>query len=268
MMANSFQVHVLASGSKGNAVLVRAGKTSILVDAGISSKRLVAGLAKAGVKPGELTGIFVTHEHKDHVAGLPVFSRRAAVPIFAREKTWLAMDCRRLIERSVCRLLPETELRIGDIQLRPFFVSHDAAEPVGFEFFYRDKKCVLATDLGFVDSNVKQALAGSEVVLVESNHDVQLLRDGNYPRFLKERIRGSRGHLSNADTAALLADIVGSDYTEVFLLHLSQENNRPQLAQETVRDLLQARGVWSRVSLQVASQDVMVSNCEREMDVI
>ncbi len=249
-------------------MLLEAGKTSILIDAGISARRIVAGLAKAGLKPGDLSGIFVTHEHTDHVAGLPVFSRRAAVPVFTREKTWQAMDAFRAMERTLCRLLPEGDIKIGELTVRPFPVSHDAADPVGFEFFYRSSKCALATDLGFADSRVKQALSGSNLLILEANHDPQMLSEGGYPRFLKERIRGSRGHLSNQAAGILLSEVVEQPETEVFLVHLSQENNRPSLAERTVNNFLANKGILHKTILKLASQDELVSNCKVGVDVV
>ncbi len=263
-----FNVHILASGSKGNSLLLRAGNTSILIDAGISARRITAGLAKAGVRPEQLSAILVTHEHNDHVSGLPVFSRRACAPIFTREKTWLSMEGFRSIERSYCRLLPEGDIKIGDITVRPFSVPHDAADPVGFEFFFRESKCSLATDLGFAGSRVKEALSGSGLIILEANHDAKMLSEGGYPRFLQERIRGSRGHLSNMDAGMLLADVVDQPEVEVFLVHLSQENNRPALAEEAVSGFLAKKGLLHRACLKLASQDTQISNCNEESDII
>lgn len=266
MINKYFKVHVLASGSKGNSILVQAGGTSILIDAGISSRQIVGKLAQLGVKPHELDGVFVTHEHKDHVGGLPVFSKRAQVPIFAREKTWLAMDCIRQIERTYCRLLPITKLNVGDFLIKPFFISHDAVEPVGFSFFYKDQKCSFATDLGCYNQEIKEAIADSDVLILEANHDEQMLKEGSYPRFLKERIKSEQGHLSNLQAGTLLAEIVEKKMIDVFLAHLSQENNRPSLAEKTVNGILSAKGKIDKVTLYVASQIQMVSNCKKEVE--
>ena len=268
MIDKYFKVHVLASGSKGNSILVQAGNTSLLIDAGISSRQIAGKLGQLGVRPDDLSGVFITHEHRDHINGLPVFAKRAQVPIFTREKTWLAMDCIRQIEKSFCRLLPLTEMSIGDIVVKPFFISHDAAEPIGFSFFYKQQKCSLATDLGFVSADVKKALADSDVIILEANHDPKMLNEGRYPRFLKERIRSKHGHLSNIDAGMLLAEIVESKETEVFLAHLSQENNRPTLAYKTVSDILANESKLDKVCLYMASQIEIVSNCKKASEVI
>lgn len=268
MLNKHFKVHTLASGSKGNCILLQAGSTSILIDAGISSRQIVGKLGQLGVKPHELSGVFITHEHKDHINGLPVFAKRAQVPIFTREKTWLAMDCIKQIERSFCRLLPLTQMTIGDIIVKPFFISHDAAEPVGFSFFYKKEKCSLATDLGFVSDDVKKVVADSDVLILEANHDLKMLNEGSYPRFLKERIKGKQGHLSNLDAGNLLAQIVDKKLTDVFLAHLSQENNRPTLAKKTVNDILANENKLDKVNLYLSSQIEIVSNCKKESEVI
>lgn len=268
MINKHFKVHMLASGSKGNSILVQAGSTSILIDAGISSRQIVGKLGQLGVKPNDLSGVFITHEHRDHVGGLPVFAKRAQVPVFTREKTWLAMDCIRQIERSFCRLLPLNEITIGDIVVKPFFISHDATEPIGFSFFYKKEKCSLATDLGFVSTDVKEALAGSDVIILEANHDLKMLNEGRYPRFLKERIKSKHGHLSNSDAGKLLTEIVDKKRTEIFLAHLSQENNRPTLALQTVSDILANEDKLDKVSIYLASQIEIVSNCKKESEVI
>ncbi|MDR2006535.1 MAG: MBL fold metallo-hydrolase [Acidaminococcales bacterium] len=267
MTGDSFRVHVLASGSKGNAVLIGAGRTTIMIDAGISARRLDRELGKLGLRAGDLSGIFITHEHTDHVKGLPVFVEKSQVQVFAREETWLALEGLRKIHSGCRRLLPMQESAVGDLSIRPFAVSHDAAAPVGFNIFYRRRKCSLATDLGFAGEEVKAALSGSDVLIIEANHDEKMLASGCYPPAMKKRISGGQGHLSNAQAGRLLAEVYGGKKTQVFLAHLSQENNRPELAQKTVADILAARGAVGAISIYVTSQDGLVSNCGRESDV-
>ncbi|MDR3349424.1 MAG: MBL fold metallo-hydrolase [Acidaminococcales bacterium] len=266
MMGDSFRVHVLASGSKGNAVLVGAGRTTIMIDAGISARRLERELGGLGLGARDLAGIFITHEHTDHVKGLPAFAEKSQVQVFAREETWLALEGLRKIPPGCRRLLPMRETAVGDLCVRPFAVSHDAAAPVGFNIFYRSRKCSLATDLGFAGEEVKAALSGSDVFIVEANHDEKMLAGGSYPPAMKKRIGGGKGHLSNTQAGRLLAEVCGGKTTQVFLAHLSRENNRPELAQKTVADILAGRGA-AGASIYVTSQEVLVSNYGRESDV-
>ena len=256
---SKFRVCILASGSKGNATLLQAGDTSILVDAGISARRIKKGLERVGVQPSQLAGIFITHEHRDHIDGLSVFCQYNKIPVFANEETWLAVGFLGKVESRQRRMLPDNMFKVGDISLQSFPVAHDAARPVGFSFFYRDSKCTFATDLGHVDAKVKEAFAGSDTIIVEANHDRQMLKEGKYPHYLKARISGPKGHLSNEDAGALLAEVC-SKHTEVFLAHLSKENNCPLLAEKTVRDILQQKGAQERTKIYVANQEEIVSN--------
>lgn len=258
---SNFKIHILASGSKGNATLIQAGATSFLIDAGISARKIKNGLAKIGLKASELDGIFITHEHTDHINGLPVFARQAGVPVFANEETWFASGCLSRIESRLRRMLPDSMFTVGEISLQTFSIPHDAAAPVGFNFFYKDQKCTLATDLGHADSKIKAALAGSDAIVLEANHDVKLLAQGRYPYYLKQRISGRHGHLSNKDAGELLCDIVGTKPTQIFLAHLSQENNCPSVARNTVADILAQKGLLPKTDIYVASQDELVSNC-------
>jgi phosphoribosyl 1,2-cyclic phosphodiesterase len=197
------------------------------------------------------------------VRGLSAFVEKSQVPVFAREETWLALAGLNRVRSDCRRLLPMRESAVGDLFVRPFAVSHDAAAPVGFNIFYKSWKCSLATDLGFADGEVKTAIAGSDVFIVEANHDEKMLASGSYPPAMKKRIGGGKGHLSNAQAGRLLAAVCGGKRTEVFLAHLSQENNRPELAQKTVADILSAHGAAGSTSIYVTSQDGLVSNCVR-----
>ncbi len=251
MSNDGFSVSVLASGSKGNSLLVQAGDTNVLVDVGISYKKIDKALGNLGLKAQDLSAVFITHEHTDHISGLLNFNKVARVPIFAREKTWYAVPFLREIDRSCCRLLGKNDMIIGALTVRSFSVCHDAAEPVGFNFFYNEQKCTLLTDLGFADSNIKNACRDSDVIVLEANHDLDMLNCGRYPRFLKDRIRGSRGHLSNNDAGFLLGDIAGKKKMKAYLVHLSEENNNPNLAFNTVNDILAAKGLEDSVEIVV-----------------
>ena len=238
----SAQVHVLASGSTGNATYVALGGAKVLVDAGISARRIQKGLESIGVAVSELDAVVLTHEHRDHVLGLGTLTRRHGVPVYARPAAWQAMKGKDKMEASCCRDLPE-RLHIGGVDIHTFPISHDAADPVGFNFFHHDVKCSVATDLGFATETVVRALAYSDILVLEANHDVNMLEGGSYPWHLKQRILSNRGHLSNDAAAWLLAKLPKKKQTEVFLAHLRQENNRPQLALETVETILRSQSV-------------------------
>lgn len=261
-MRTSFEVAVLASGSKGNATLIKVGKTAFLVDAGISCKRITERLKFCGVEPQDLAGILITHEHIDHVSGLPVLSRKYKLPIYANEKTWQAMPKRNDIERICCRLLPQ-KMVVGGVSINSFAISHDAASPVGFVFQYNEEKCTYLTDSGFVNDTIKQAAADADVMILEANHDETMLLEGSYPRDLKARILGSRGHLSNTTAGMLLAQMAKKPQ-EVFLAHLSQENNKPELALATVQNILQQAKGSEQTEIYVAAQDAVVQNIFEE----
>lgn len=238
------QIHVLASGSTGNATLIRMAGANILVDAGISCRRIKNALAAVGTAVEDLDAVLVTHEHRDHVAGLPTLSRKYRLPIYARPAAWQAMDNDGIgaCVAGECRRDLPASLDIGKLKIEPFSLSHDAADPVGFSFYHSHQKCSLATDLGFVTDTVKKGLALADALVLEANHDVDMLKQGKYPWFLKQRILGNRGHLANTDAGWTLARLPRKSHCHVFLAHLSQENNRPELAEATVAGILGEQG--------------------------
>ena len=238
----SMQLHILASGSTGNAIFIELGGAKFLVDAGISARRVEKGLRGVGVDPSELDAILITHEHSDHVSGLPVFTRKFKVPAFTRRRTWDAFQPAHHVEQEFQRELG-SRLEIGGVCVEPFAISHDAAEPVGYSFRHGDMKCVVATDMGCVSERVERDIAFADVMVFESNHDVAMLRNGPYPEYLKKRILGNRGHLSNLDTGRCLARMGKKNGLHVFLAHLSQRNNCPELALSTVEQVLDQHGV-------------------------
>ena len=235
------QLHILASGSTGNAIFLEIGGAKILVDAGISARRIEKGLRAVGVEPAALDAILVTHEHSDHVSGLPVFTRKFKAPVYARRRTWDAFQPTHYVEADYRRELG-TRLDIGGVRIEPFAISHDAAEPVGYSICCGDLKCVVATDMGCVSERVEQDIAFADVMVFESNHDVAMLRSGPYPEYLKKRILGTRGHLSNLETGRCLARMGKKSGMHVFLAHLSQHNNCPELALSTVEKVLEQQG--------------------------
>ncbi|SMD10433.1 MBL fold metallo-hydrolase [Sporomusa malonica] len=235
------QIQVLASGSTGNAIFIEIDNTKLLVDAGISARRIKQSLDNIGTKVEDLDGVFITHEHRDHVSGLQTLLKKYRLPAYARPDTWQSMYCRTSLPDECCKTLPDS-LDIGKVKVEPFSISHDAADPVGFRLQAGNTKVCVATDLGFVTPTVKDALALSDVLVLESNHDVDMLKNGSYPWHLKKRIMSNRGHLANTDAGWALARLNRKAHTHVFLAHMSQENNRPELAEETVGAILTDQG--------------------------
>ena len=258
-MINSFEVDVLASGSKGNATLIKAGNTAILIDAGISCKRIVLGLADCGLEPQDLSGILITHEHTDHVSGLAVLSKKIPdVPIFANEKTWGQLAIRKLLTNTQRRVFPRGCV-LGNIRVESFKVPHDAVDTVGYKLFYKNDKCTYLTDCGYITKECEQAVEGSRTLILEANHDETLLRNGPYPKYLQDRIAGQGGHLSNTTAGKFLAKL-DSRPEEVFLAHLSQQNNTRAIALKTVQEILTNAKENQNIKIYVASQQQLVSN--------
>lgn len=235
----------LSSGSSGNCQYIETGNTKILVDGGFSGKKIEGLLNSIDVCPKELDGIFVTHEHSDHVRGVGVLSRRYNIPIYANEKTWIGMEksIGKISDENTKIFISERDLNIKDLGIHPIRISHDAGEPVGYIIYYKDKKISIVTDTGWVSEGNKEKIKGSNLYLMESNHDVDMLWEGSYPLFLKERVLGRRGHLSNEDAGRVLGDVITGTGEIVLLGHLSGENNKPELAHRAVSKAIGNRGV-------------------------
>lgn len=228
-------VHSIASGSEGNSLLVSAGGTHILVDAGISARRITTALLSLGLTPGDIAGVLVTHEHSDHTAGLATLTKQYRLPLYASGGTAGALCARIPHAADVLHLLPrQGVLTLGDAQVTVFPTSHDAAESIDFRFDCGGAALGILTDTGCVTPEAEQALQGVDLLVLESNHDEDWLLSGPYPYYLKQRILGNRGHLSN-DAAAALAQRMASAGTRQFVLaHLSRENNTPERARQTM----------------------------------
>ncbi len=229
----------IASGSSGNCIYVGDDHTHLLVDTGISRKRVEEGLHALDIKGEDLDGILVTHEHSDHIQGLGVFSRKYEVPIYATAGTIEGIEsCRTLGKLPEGLLHPiETDkpFALGDIEIRPFAISHDANEPCGYRLESNRRAVAVATDLGIYDDYIVEHLKNLDALLLEANHDVHMLEVGSYPYPLKQRILGNRGHLSNELSGRLLCDILHDGLKHIVLGHLSKENNYARLAYETVK---------------------------------
>ena len=229
----------IASGSSGNCIYVGNANTHLLIDAGISKKRIEEGLYSLGIKGEELDGIMVTHEHSDHIQGLGVFSRKYGIPIYATKGTIAGINKYKRLGSLPEGLLHEIEVdevcSLGDMDIRPFSVSHDAAQPCGFRVHSGNKAVAVATDLGEYNAYIVDNLQGLDGVFLEANHDVHMLEVGPYPYYLKRRVLSDRGHLSNELSGRLLCDILHDNLQFVMLGHLSKDNNFAQLAYETVK---------------------------------
>lgn len=229
----------IASGSSGNCICVGSDDCHILIDAGISGKRIEEGLNSIGFATKEMQGILLTHEHIDHIAGLGVLARRYGIPIYASAGTMEAVKKVKsvgTIDEGLFQVVQAGEdFCIGDLTVEPIAISHDAAEPLAYKVVCGDKSAAVMTDLGKYDDAIIEKLKYLDVLLLEANHDVRMLQAGSYPYPLKQRILGERGHLSNESSGRLLGEVLHDNFKTVILGHLSKENNYPELAYETVR---------------------------------
>ena len=229
----------IASGSSGNCTYVGSDATHLLIDVGISGKRTEAGLKELALTGADIDGILVTHEHSDHISGLGVFCRKYEIPIYATKGTIQAILHNGGKNAPDAALFREIEadkkIIIKDLTVSPMRISHDAAEPVAYRISYEGKRVAVCTDLGVYNDYTVECLKGLDAILLEANHDVNMLQVGPYPYYLKQRILGDRGHLSNENSGRLLNRVLHDGLKAVVLGHLSKENNLPQLAYEAVR---------------------------------
>ncbi len=248
----------LYSGSSGNALLVLADGAAILVDAGLPGRVVAEALAAAGVAPEQLSGILVTHEHSDHVKGVGILARRYRLPVYANAGTWRGMLplIGEIPPAQVRVFETERDFYLGGINVLPYKTPHDANESVGFVFQSGGSKLSILTDAGHINERMLDAVSGSGLILIESNHDVEMLKAGRYPFPLKRRILGDEGHLSNDACGAALTALYGRGVRRAVLGHLSRENNFESLALETVRAALRASDVPDEAfALSVAHRD-------------
>lgn len=229
----------IASGSSGNCIYVGSDTTHILVDAGISGKRIKEGLEKLEIKAEELDGIFITHEHSDHINGLGIIARKYGVPIYGTKGTLEAVRhsaaAGGIDEGLFQEVTADNKVTLKDLTLNPMKISHDAAEPVAYRISHGRQRLGIITDLGCYNDYTVECLKGMNALLIEANHDVNMLQVGPYPYYLKKRIAGDRGHLSNELSGQLLCRLLNEGMQAIVLGHLSKENNLPELAYETVR---------------------------------
>jgi len=245
---------VLASGSKGNCLYLECGRTRLLVDAGLTMRETKARLSLIGASPEDITAIVVSHEHVDHVRGVGPLARAYGMPVYIAGRTLSATEGRLGVMPDVREFCPGEPIEISGVYVEPFSTPHDAADPVGFAFHYAGLKLGLATDLGYASRLVIERLKGSDAVVLESNHDPVMLKEGPYPWHLKQRVSGKQGHLSNMDACRLLMQLMHPGLRHVTLAHLSETNNLPELAFDTTRKVLESRSC-GHVCVRVAMQN-------------
>jgi phosphoribosyl 1,2-cyclic phosphodiesterase len=249
------RVTFLGSGSGGNCTLVGYGATSILVDCGFSAREVTTRLRALGEDPDAVGAVVVTHEHSDHSRGLRVFAKRTGVPLMASDGTAKAVNSEAHGPIEHERLRAGEPVRIGEIVVTPFSVSHDAREPLGFVFAAPDgTRLGYASDTGVMSPQAAEALAGCDHLALEANHDIDMLASGPYPLFLKRRISSDIGHLSNRSSADALESLCSDRLRQVFAIHISRTNNTPARAVAALRDRLAAIGV--DVPVTAVGQDV------------
>lgn len=252
----------IASGSSGNCLYIGKKEKHFLVDAGISRKRIVEGLSQLAVDPASITAIFITHEHIDHIGGLGVFLRKYKIPVFATAATIdriLTTKSLGKVDSSLFEIIrPDAPILLDDVKIEASTVMHDAADPVCYTFSDGESKVGIATDFGTYDDYLVEKMKGCESLLVEANHDLNMLMVGPYPYPLKRRIMGNKGHMSNERAGEFLHKIIGNETKHILLGHLSKENNYPDLAYETVKCELAMRNLAienSNMTMQIAHRD-------------
>lgn len=252
-------LRTLASSSSGNSILIQSGKTVLLIDAGISCQKITQRLKLCGISPSDLTGILVTHEHTDHVAGLRVLLKGRSVPVYASEGTCEVLAYRYpTIAQNLMAVPAGCYFELGDLTVTAFSTPHDAADSVGYVVSDGVHSIAIATDLGEISASVMAHITGADLVLLEANHDIPTLQNGSYPYALKERILGSCGHLCN-ELAASFAVHLAQHGTGTFILaHLSKHNNTPKLALSAVQSALRAEGLSPTVYI---APDDELSEC-------
>ena len=247
----------LYSGSSGNSLLVESENTKLLIDAGVSSKKIETALTNLNIDPASIDGILITHEHTDHVQGLGTFAKKFDLPVYVNQKTLDAMPKQK------------EKFEIGDMQIKPFAIPHDAANPCGFNIFKDNKKISIATDIGHMTNGILKNLEDSIFVLLESNYDPEVLKFSRYPYILKSRIAGPNGHLPNETAGKTIAHLLQSGLKQAMLGHLSKESNFPELAYKTVVDEIISNSNYNENSLKlsVASRDIPGTRCNFENDI-
>jgi len=232
----------LASGSSGNCQYLASSEAQILIDVGLSGKKVEGYMDEIGKDIQKVNAILVTHEHSDHIKGIGILSRRFNIPIYANNNTWKEFQDKigKIHPDNIRYFKTGTEFFIEDIKIKSYSISHDAVEPVAFSFFKDDAKVSIATDFGHVPQDVKDEIKNSDLLMIEANHDVEMLKMGSYPWYLKKRVMSDEGHISNEMAGEVIAEMMNEEnpVSQVLLGHLSKENNFPELSYETVKNVL------------------------------
>ena len=237
---------MLASGSSGNCTFLSTGRTRILVDAGLSRKEILARLAAIGEAPEKLDAILISHEHSDHIAGLPRLATKLEIPIFLTDRTAPAIDWSES-KATVEPFQAGHRLSICDLDVDTFTIPHDAADPVGFTFHTQGLKLGLVTDLGYIPDSVRFHLRGTDLLILESNHDLEMLKVGPYPWAVKQRVMGRNGHLSNEVVSEFIRNDLDTTTSVLVLGHLSEHNNHPELVRRAASQALEGRALFTRL---------------------
>lgn len=245
----------LGSGSEGNALIVEAGRTRVLLDCGFGIRDLTARLARRGLEPDDIAAIIVTHEHDDHVGGVARVSRRFHIPVYLTQGTLTALNGARRSIEQITVIDSHTPFAIGDIQVRPYPVPHDAREPAQFVFGDGQVSLGVLTDTGSSTPHIESMLSGLDALVLECNHDHDLLAKSSYPPYLRQRIAGRFGHLDNGTAARLLASLDCSRLRHVIAAHLSRQNNTPELARMAMAQALNCAPDWVGVADQQGGFD-------------
>ena len=258
----------LFSGSSGNAIFIEGSGTKILVDAGVSGRKIENNLASIGASLTEIDAILVSHEHSDHVCSVGYLSKKYNIPVFASELTWHGMESQisKISPDNRFSFHPDHWFEIGQLDILPFKIPHDANEPCGFSILGEGKKVTIATDIGHMNNYLIENMMSSDMLLIEANHDVEMLKCGKYPWSLKCRILGDTGHLCNEAAAKSITYLVNSGMKKFFLGHLSASNNFPELAYQTVHSSLAEIGVTpgDEIFVEVAPRN----QCSKVMELV
>jgi phosphoribosyl 1,2-cyclic phosphodiesterase len=250
-----------SSGSSGNCSLVKSKKTAVLVDAGISTYRILQSLGYVGTGLGDVSALLITHEHTDHIRSIRAVNRKLPhITTYANIGTWKHIE--NLVDEKQRSVFKTGEaFTIADMEIKPFRLSHDATEPVGYSFRSGGKQISIITDTGFLNEEILDEIIDADLLAIEANHDTEMLKMGRYPYFLKRRILGEKGHLSNVDAASVICRLLSQKdkFRQVLLAHLSRENNFPEMAYQTVKNLLEEKNFYigKHLRLNIIARDEM-----------
>ncbi len=248
----------LYSGSTGNCLFVQTQNTKLLIDAGVSAKKIISALSTYETDITDIDAILVSHEHSDHIQSLGTLSRKYKLPVYANSETWDAMATQKqkIEEKNQMKFFIQEKFEVGDLIIEPFPIPHDAANPCGFTLYHQKEKISIATDLGHITKETLKHLEGSSFLMLEANYDPEILKSGSYPYVLKNRIAGPKGHLPNKLAGQTISYLLHTGLTQVMLGHLSRENNFPELAYKTViEELIRNDFDENSLSVSVASRD-------------